>query len=698
MKSLSERLSNKLFLATVIWAGTNMSAWAQLGNEPKEEYIYNQRTTPLGFDNYQFSTYYYSGKNTFNLMNLPLSTAPGNVISLKTNPSGTSFAVLAENGEKRDVRVYDLWKAKKVLHRFKKIATPTAICYTPDAKSLLIATANQIISFNAKTYKEENRMDMTFAANEIIVSPNNYYLAATDGTHLTVWNFETKEIRKDFDLGSGINSIAFSEDGNTFAVLTADGILTTYDAQQFLILQSYEAMGEAKDCNFHPEGKYISVVSGDKRIAIVNLLDSDDRTYIDNTAGGITDARFVKDGKQQIFLAYNTAENITYKLMDELSPYYTKLLSDELNQKMNDWMKQMPDESLEEYQLRVNDETREAQMRIFEQEIATRMADNMVQTAIVSFSDYNPESNLLAVNFDNMNPIYLEVPSNEVNDFMNPGNLEFRNAKYGLTEDDKFELIYADVYNKATGKTYTFDNQDRQSLDFLKTDENFMPLEVIQQSNMEEMKLEEIKEDVVETAKQTNAISDHTDIAVNSNVVASTDANGQKIMNYVVNFSYQVEQGYSAQEDFGPGKYKAEDSGAAMSMLAIIKQAFEGEFAPYVKSGKKLQIKITGMADALPIKGKIAYDGCYGDYTDEPVYKDNELSSLTVTKASGVTQNEQLAFLRALGVNNYISQNINGFSAMNTDYKYYIELTEGTGGEFRRINVEMTFIDAFENQ
>lgn len=101
------------------------------------------------------------------------------------------------------------------------------------------------------------------------------------------------------------------------------------------------------------------------------------------------------------------------------------------------------------------------------------------------------------------------------------------------------------------------------------------------------------------------------------------------------------------------------------------------------------------MADALPINGKIAYDGCYGDYTDEPVYKDNELSSLTVTKASGVTQNEQLAFLRALGVNNYISQNINGFSAMNTDYKYYIEVTKGKGGEFRRINVELTFIDAF---
>lgn len=50
------------------------------------------------------------------------------------------------------------------------------------------------------------------------------------------------------------------------------------------------------------------------------------------------------------------------------------------------------------------------------------------------------------------------------------------------------------------------------------------------------------------------------------------------------------------------------------------------------------------MADASPINGKITYDGCYGEYTNEPVYKDNDLSNITVTKESGVTQNDQLAF------------------------------------------------------
>ena len=381
--------------------------------------------------------------------------------------------------------------------------------------------------------------------------------------------------------------------------------------------------------------------------------------------------------------------------MSALAPFYTKLLADELEERMNDWMKQMPGETLEEYNLRVNEETRAKQMLLFEQEIATRMADNLVQMSEVSLGNYNPESNMLAVNFNTMPTIYLEVPSEDIADFMDPGSLEFRNAKYGLTANDKFELIYADVFNKTSGKTYTFNNLERRSLDFLKSDDSFVPLDLIQQSNMEELKLQEIKENIVNLAKQKNTISDHTNIEVNARVISDVNADGKKVMNYRINFSYVVEKGFSAQEDFAPGKYKAEQSGAAASMLSIIKEAFETEFAPYVKSGKKLVVKITGMADALPINGKIAYDGCYGDFINEPVYKDNNLSSITVTKAEGITMNEQLAFLRAEGVRNYISTNIDGFSTMNTSYQHYIEVTEGKGGEYRRINVELTFVDAF---
>lgn len=668
---------------------------AQTNSPTGQEYVYKQKNYPQGIDNYLFSTYYFSGKKTYNLRNLPLSSLPGTVSSLKINPSGTSYAVLMQKAKKAYVTVQDLWKSNQTLFEFEVLENPTAVCYTPDARRIILAVGKEFLFYNALQYNLLEKIKTPFEAMQLAVSSNSYYLAASQGNRLIVWNLETKNVRKEFDFDSAVNDIAFSDDNNTFAVLTADGLLTTYDTKNFLILQSFDALGEARSCSFHPEGKYLSVVSGDTRISVLNLMDGEERSYVDNSDGGITNARFVKDGKQQIFLAYNTKGSITYKLMSALAPFYSKLLADELNDRMNTWLKMMPGETLDEYNQRVNEETRSKQLLLFEQEIATRMADNLLERTEVTLGNYNTESNLLAIDFNTMPSIYLNVPVNEISAFMNSGNLEFRNAKYGLAKNDRFELIYADIYNKVSGKTYVFDNLDRQPLDFLKSGENFVPLELIQQSNMEEMKLQEIKEKIVNLARQQNTISDHTRIAVNAKIVSDADADGKKIMNYKIDFSYEVEKGYSAQEDFGPGKYKVEQSGAAISMLSIIKTAFETEFAPYIKAGKKLAVKITGMADAIPINGNITYDSSYGDFTNEPVYKKSDLSNISVTGADGITRNEQLAFLRAVGVTKYISSNIPGFKEMNTDYVHCIEVTEGKGGEYRRINVEFTFIDAF---
>ena len=575
------------------------------------------------------------------------------------------------------------------------MVNPTALCYTPDAKSLLIASSDGLLFFDARRYTLQDSLALPFQADKLVVSGNGYYLAASQGGRLTVWNLEEKTVRKEYTFETAVNDFSFSADNGMFAVLTADGLLTTYDTRDFFILQSYDAMGNAAQCSFHPDGKYLSVVTGDSRIVVLNLMDDQERNYVDNEHGGITDARFLRDGKKQIFLAYNTVNSLIFRLMSTLSPNYTKLLADELEQKMNDWMKMMPGETLEEYKLRVNEETRVRQIRLFEQEIASRMADNLVQMSEVTLGNYSTESGMLAVNFNTMPTIYLNIPPEEVNDFMDPGNLEFRNALYGLTKNDNFELIYADVFNKASGKTYTYDNRNRESFDYLKSDDNFIPLDLVQKSNMDEIKLQEIKENIITQAKQQNTISDHTKISVNADIASETDASGKKIMNYNISFTYEVEQGFSAKEDFGPGKYETEQSGAAMSMLAIMKTAFENEFAQYIRDGKKLRVKITGMADASPINGKIAYDGCYGEYNNEPVYKDNDLSNITVTRQGGITQNDQLAFLRAVGVKDYITKNIPAFGQMQSDFTYYIEVTKEKGSEYRRIKVVFCFVDAF---
>lgn len=692
--AMSHYIIGIVFLSVLCCFAQTLHAQSSVSSQ-KKEYVYKQEHIPMDISNYLISTYYYNGNKAYNLRSILMATAAGEIVSMKIDPSGSTYALLSNKGDKRSVAIYDLWKQNGIVHRFKDVEGPLAMCYSSDARNLFIATKDKLLCYDIRVYFLKWSIDMPFEASDITVSDNGYYLAARSGSKVTVWNLENKKIRKEYDFEVEVNDIAFSKNSDRFGVLTSDELLSLYDTQDFSIIQHFDAVGTAKCLSFHPEGKYASVITGEGRIAIINLLDGETREYIENEVGETNSAKFLNDEQKHVYLVYNAQDDIIFKLMSQLAPNYTKLLKEELAERMSEWEMRMPDETLEEYNIRVNDETRKKQIRLFEEEIATRLADNLLQMSTISLGNYNSEENLLALNFDNLPTIYLNVPESELLTFSDTGNLEIRNARYGLNEKDQFELVYADVYNKSTGKSYVFDNRERRSLAYLKADDNFVPLDLVQLSNMEMGKLESIKDDIVDLAKKQNKISDHTNISVSSKVVTDFDAEGKKILNYLVRFTYTVEPNFSVKEDFAAGKYKAEESPAALSMLRIVQTAFENDFAQYVKAGKKVKISITGMADALPINRIIEYDGCYGDYTNEPVYKNGNLSNITVTKKDGINTNEQLAFMRATGVKEYITKNVPSFSQMETLYIHNIEVTTGTGGEYRRISVDFTFVDAF---
>ena len=108
----------------------------------------------------------------------------------------------------------------------------------------------------------------------------------------------------------------------------------------------------------------------------------------------------------------------------------------------------------------------------------------------------------------------------------------------------------------------------------------------MQQATREEVQLKEIKEQVVEEKKQDKLITDNTQINVKTEVVPGVDADGKKILNYKVGYQYEViNKEFSAKEDFPSGGYNIEKSNAAMSLMKIIKNAFEGDFSKYLAEG-----------------------------------------------------------------------------------------------------------------
>ena len=654
------------------------------------------KKTAHGWDNKNFGVCWYNEKDIFNIGSYTFCS-PGQVLDVRMSPAGTTFAALYVKGKSREVSVYS-YVDGKVKHTFRLTDTPTALAYTANARQLCIGDAGRNIRiYNTSDYSLFRTLPVAVAPKKIALSYNGYFIAISDEHILYVLNMETGKVRKVLEMESSVNHIAFSPDNAKMAVLTENGLLYMYETKTFAETDLYENMRDARECLFHPEGKYIAIITSTDQIAILNMKNpAADRQYIDASGVGICHLGYARTVKSQVYLVYNAGANIIFHPMEDLVPDYERLIALQVEEKMDEWLKQMPGESLSEYQLRVNEETRAQQYAMYENEVATRMAGELVEQADVSFGSYNQEESVLEVNFDNMPPIFLEVPQEDVAEFSQPEKLTFENSVYTVNEEDKFELIYTEVTNTETGKKYVFDNLAKQQLEYLTSSDDFVPLDLIQQSSMEEVMLQEIREEIVTAAKEASLISEHTHIDVKTKVEASTNADGEKIMNYSIEFNYDVEQEFSAKEDFGAGKYIISQSESALAMLRIVQNAFANEFKQYIRPGKKVILILTGSADAAPVTRKIPYGEEYGWYIDEPVHAKGELTSVTVSALTGITTNEQLAFLRAMGVKNYVEKNITDLNSMQKEYDCYINVSNSRGAEFRRIGIKFVFVDAFD--
>jgi len=687
--------SCKLLLLTSLITFLSISLSAQ---SKKNDYIFPQAQTPTGLAPCgKVVVFGYNDKSIYALRTNELSAFNGKILNVKFNPTSSSYIVVNAGKKASEAKIFNTNVYNGELYKFntKKTGIPQAAAYTSDARKLLLATDRGILVVSAINFQPIDTIPTSFAATDMKVSDNNYYLLLTNDHQVAVYNFEEKKLRKKWKFDKKVTKASFSDDNKELAILTDDGVLSIYDTRTFLIKKNIEGLGQGLSFSYNHDGKYIAVATAPNLIVLVNLLDDTDREHVEVPSGGVSVVEFLINSQQSQMLAYNATKSINVKRLTSLEPYYNKLIADGADELMHEWLKMMPGETMEQYRARVNDESRAKQRRLFEDKIATDLAGDLVSMSKISLGKYDRSNQLLAIEFDNMPSIFLPVPENAVGAFKNTEDISIEDAQYGVLPNDHFELIYAKFHNKANNETYIYDNLDRIPLNFKQSNDNMVSLEILQQQQMEELKLQELKKKVVEEAKSRNVISDHTNITVDSRIESAYDANGKKILNYKVKFSYEVEPGFSVQEDFGPGKYQVDESGAAKSMLTLVKQAFEGDFKQYIEAGKKLSVSISGMADATPIRNKIAYNGVYGNFENEPVYQNGQLAAITVNQKEGIQRNEQLAFLRAYGVKDYLERNVNGLDAMNRNYTYSIAVAESKGSEFRRIIAEFIFVDAF---
>lgn len=354
-----------------------------------------------------------------------------------------------------------------------------------------------------------------------------------------------------------------------------------------------------------------------------------------------------------------------------------------VNERMNTWVKRMKGESKADYLARTSDEAIETQRLAFGREFATATALASNQAIVSGNARYNEGSQALVIDpSDNMPSIVLSVPKADA-EKLDVSNLRFENTKYDITADNQFEVIYTEAINVKTGERYIYNKTDAK----IEDETGFMSLADYQ---LKQQQGQIIASNTAALTAQTNAVQEMKEKKYH---LKNTDISAVYAGN-TLSYKYTVKDEFSVNDDFAAGQYEAENNAASKAMLSAISKSISEDFAKYFEAGKTVEIRYRGTADAKPINGKIAYNGKYGDIKEQPVTINGKEGKLSVTKAEGITSNEQLSLLRAISVQKYIRKNISALKDMKVTESFNVEVAPTEGSQYRRVAVDFIFNEA----
>lgn len=654
----------------------------------------------------------------YNLMNRAVYDSP--VYDFNINPTGASIAVINKNA--KNIVIVSNREKNVILATIKgdkktdpfdekgRNGTPsvTAMTYSSDAREILAANDfGEIITYSTDGYWTASVIETGKIYDHIAVSPNGYYIAAAHGSEMDIWDVDAADIKRIVRFAGKVNHVTFSPDSREIAVSCDTSGLQIVNAIDHHRTEVTKGIQNVRQASFHPDGKYIAYAKADS-IIVYNLINHR-RAFsagsirikgepLDIPMSDIMALNFHSNNSTTT-LSHNTGDKVVFWDMSSLPPLYRSKLSEEVDKLMSDWIRQMDGESLEEYRVRVTDDNAARQKAMLLDQAATAIATQVIALEDPFISEeYDMENHTIDIKFEQLDAIKLEVPEEEFQE-VREGDLSYENPIYTLDDMDEFQLVYLEVVNRTTDKTYIFDERDYiiEDIEFEDDDIDFIPVAMLQTVNMEMEVLQQQTQEIMEEKKQENVITDKTSITIDTEIESDFDSDGNKIYNYNLGYQYDVSEGFSYQEDFGPGKFIVTESNAAVTMLEAIRTALAGDMKKYVDQAKSIEITITGSADAIPV-GRILYDGSCGEYVETPYYAKDELSSMTVTDETDIRNNEQLAFIRAASVKVWLENNVEELKANSAKcvYNYRTEVSDVRGGEFRRIIVQIKFRDAIK--
>ncbi|MCQ2299629.1 MAG: caspase family protein [Bacteroidales bacterium] len=187
---------------------------------------------------------------------------------------------------------------------------------------------------------------------------------------------------------------------------------------------------------------------------------------------------------------------------------------------------------------------------------------------------------------------------------------------------------------------------------------------------------------------------DESEVKILAHAVYAPKEDGSHELNYVMEISYNCTHIEGVTDDYPEGTYTINESNSMRAICNLTKTLIEEDCGRYFGAGKEVDIRITGATDAIDV-AHIAYKGEYGDHKYEPVLFNGEKVRMSLLQSEGINNNAQLAWVRVLGVRDFIENNIQPLHSTNNHFSYEAFCTPEVGSLYRRCTIHITVHDAW---
>lgn len=188
---------------------------------------------------------------------------------------------------------------------------------------------------------------------------------------------------------------------------------------------------------------------------------------------------------------------------------------------------------------------------------------------------------------------------------------------------------------------------------------------------------------------------DETFVRITSDVQEDTTEDGKPEINYVYNIAYNCHHFEGTEDDYPSGAYLWNTSNSCRAICNITRQMIDAELSDIFSPGKKVSVTITSTTDATEIH-HIDYRGEFGDFRYMPVVFNDEHIRISVDQKEGISNNAQLAYVRAQSVREFLENGVTSLRQTTNDFQFVTRCFDMTGPHYRRSQIQIVVHGAFD--